>query len=53
MAHLLIFGLGYTAARIASQMQARGWQVTATGSAGDIAAGGAEQGYAYPLLRPA
>lgn len=37
MAHLLIFGLGYTAARIASQMQARGWQVTATGSAGDIA----------------
>jgi nucleoside-diphosphate-sugar epimerase len=37
MAHLLIFGLGYTAARIAAAMQARGWQVTATGSAGDIA----------------
>jgi nucleoside-diphosphate-sugar epimerase len=37
MAHLLIFGLGYTAARIAAAMQARGWQVTATGRAGDIA----------------
>ncbi|MCL9983329.1 MAG: SDR family NAD(P)-dependent oxidoreductase [Erythrobacter sp.] len=37
MAHLLIFGLGYTAARIAAAVQARGWQVTATGSAGDIA----------------
>jgi nucleoside-diphosphate-sugar epimerase len=37
MAHLLIFGLGYTATRIAAAMQARGWQVTATGSAGDIA----------------
>jgi nucleoside-diphosphate-sugar epimerase len=37
MAHLLIFGLGYTAARIAAAMKAHGWQVTATGSAGDIA----------------
>ena len=37
MAHLLIFGLGYTAARIAAAMQAHGWQVSATGSAGDIA----------------
>jgi nucleoside-diphosphate-sugar epimerase len=37
MAHLLIFGLGYTAARIAAAMRAEGWQVTATGSAGDIA----------------
>jgi len=37
MAHLLIFGLGYTAARIAAAMRERGWQVTATGSAGDIA----------------
>lgn len=37
MAHLLIFGLGYTAARIAGAMRARGWQVSATGSAGDIA----------------
>lgn len=37
MAHLLIFGLGYTAGRIAAAMQGRGWQVRATGSAGDIA----------------
>jgi nucleoside-diphosphate-sugar epimerase len=37
MAHLLIFGLGYTAQRIAAAMQAQGWQVRATGSAGDIA----------------
>jgi nucleoside-diphosphate-sugar epimerase len=37
MAHLLIFGLGYTAGRIAAVMQAAGWQVRATGSAGDIA----------------
>ncbi len=37
MSHLLIFGLGYTAGRIAEAMRARGWQVRATGSAGDIA----------------
>ncbi|MFN4020421.1 MAG: SDR family NAD(P)-dependent oxidoreductase [Erythrobacter sp.] len=37
MAHLLIFGLGYTAGRIAAAMRARGWRVAATGSAGDIA----------------
>lgn len=37
MAHLLIFGLGYTAGRIANAMQGCGWQVRATGSAGDIA----------------
>jgi nucleoside-diphosphate-sugar epimerase len=37
MAHLLIFGLGYTAARIAAALRARDWQVAATGSAGDIA----------------
>lgn len=37
MGHLLIFGLGYTAERIAAAMRARGWQVTATGRAGDIA----------------
>jgi len=37
MAHLLIFGLGYTAGRIAAAMRARGWQVAATGSAGDFA----------------
>lgn len=37
MAHLLIFGLGYTAARIAEAMRAQGWRIAATGSAGDIA----------------
>jgi nucleoside-diphosphate-sugar epimerase len=37
MAHLLIFGLGYTAAHIAAAMRTHGWQVSATGSAGDIA----------------
>lgn len=36
MAHLFIFGLGYTAKRIAASMKARGWQVSATGSDGDI-----------------
>ncbi len=37
MSHLLIFGLGYTAARIAAALTARGWQVDATGSAGNLA----------------
>jgi nucleoside-diphosphate-sugar epimerase len=37
MTHLLIFGLGYTAGRIADAMKARGWKIRATGSAGDIA----------------
>ncbi|WP_086618794.1 NAD(P)-dependent oxidoreductase [Erythrobacter tepidarius] len=37
MAHLLIFGLGYTASRIAATMRAAGWRVQATGNAGDIA----------------
>jgi nucleoside-diphosphate-sugar epimerase len=37
MGKLLIFGLGYTAARIAAELRARGWAVRATGSAGDIA----------------
>jgi nucleoside-diphosphate-sugar epimerase len=37
MERLLIFGLGYTAARVATAMRAQGWQVRATGSAGDIA----------------
>ena len=37
MTHLLIFGLGYTAGRIAEAMRTRGWHVTATGSAGDLA----------------
>jgi len=36
MAHLLIFGLGYTAKRIAERVQALGWSVSATGSAGDL-----------------
>jgi len=36
MARLLIFGLGYTATRIAITMRAVGWQVRATGHAGDI-----------------
>ena len=37
MTDLLIFGLGYTATRIADAMRARGWPVSATGSAGNIA----------------
>ena len=36
MAHLLIFGLGYTAKRIRTALEERGWQVEATGSAGPI-----------------
>ena len=36
MPRLFIFGLGYTAGRFAQEMQARGWQVDATGSAGNI-----------------
>ena len=42
MGQLLIFGLGYTAARIAAVLRERGWQVTATGSAGDMAFGDRE-----------
>jgi nucleoside-diphosphate-sugar epimerase len=37
MAHLFIFGLGYSAKRIRTAMEGRGWRVTATGSAGDLA----------------
>lgn len=37
MPHLLIFGLGYTASRIAAALRARGWQVQATGRSGDLA----------------
>ncbi|MFM7350525.1 MAG: SDR family NAD(P)-dependent oxidoreductase [Erythrobacter sp.] len=37
MSRLLIFGLGYTATRIAGGMRTRGWEVRATGSAGDLA----------------
>jgi nucleoside-diphosphate-sugar epimerase len=33
---LLIFGLGYTAGRIAEAVKARGWTVDATGSAGNV-----------------
>ncbi len=33
---LLIFGLGYTASRIADTMRERGWQVDATGSSGNL-----------------
>lgn len=36
MSHLLIFGLGYTARRIADAMRAHGWQVDATGRAGNL-----------------
>ncbi|MEM7780357.1 MAG: SDR family NAD(P)-dependent oxidoreductase [Pseudomonadota bacterium] len=42
MSHLLIFGLGYTAKRIAAGVEAIGWQVEATGSAGTIDFGDAE-----------
>ena len=37
MTHLLIFGLGYTAGRIADAMRAKGWRVDSTGRAGNIA----------------
>ncbi len=37
MGHMLIFGLGYTARRIAAGLRARGWRVDATGSAGNLA----------------
>ncbi|MEQ5788252.1 SDR family oxidoreductase [Erythrobacter sp. NFXS35] len=36
MARLFIFGLGYTASRIADALRADGWQIDATGSAGNI-----------------
>lgn len=39
MAHLFLFGLGYSAKIIATGLRARGWTVSATGSAGDIAFG--------------
>ena len=35
--HMLIFGLGYSARVIAAALRARGWQVSATGRAGDVA----------------
>jgi nucleoside-diphosphate-sugar epimerase len=36
MPSLFIFGLGYSAGRIASRLQGEGWSVAATGSAGTI-----------------
>ncbi len=36
MARMFIFGLGYTAKRIATSLQALGWEVDATGSAGNV-----------------
>lgn len=42
MSRLLIFGLGYTATRIAAALRSRGWQVDATGSAGNLAFGDEE-----------
>lgn len=36
MTHMFIFGLGYTGKRIAEALRADGWQVDATGSAGNI-----------------
>jgi nucleoside-diphosphate-sugar epimerase len=36
MAQIFIFGLGYTAQRIAAELRARGWRVDATGSAGNF-----------------
>jgi nucleoside-diphosphate-sugar epimerase len=36
MSHLLIFGLGYTAKRIAASVEQLGWTVEATGSAGTV-----------------
>jgi nucleoside-diphosphate-sugar epimerase len=37
MAHLFIFGLGYSAKRIRAATEALGWRVTATGSEGELA----------------
>lgn len=35
--HMLIFGLGYTASRLAVRLRAAGWRVDATGRAGTVA----------------
>jgi nucleoside-diphosphate-sugar epimerase len=37
MTQLIIFGLGYTAQRIAARLRAAGWRIDATGSAGNLA----------------
>ena len=34
--HMLIFGLGYTASRLADRLRAKGWRIDATGSAGNL-----------------
>ncbi|MEP0189232.1 MAG: SDR family NAD(P)-dependent oxidoreductase [Erythrobacter sp.] len=36
MARLFIFGLGYTAQRIKASLEMQGWQIDATGSAGNL-----------------
>lgn len=36
MPHILIFGLGYTASRIADALRSQGWRVDATGKAGNL-----------------
>lgn len=36
MAHLFIFGLGYTAKRIRAALEVRGWRVTASGADGEV-----------------
>ncbi len=42
MQRLVVFGLGYSAQRVAALARARGWQVSATGGAGDMAFADAE-----------
>lgn len=37
MTHMLIFGLGYTARRLAAALAAQGWDIVSTGSEGTIA----------------
>lgn len=37
MTHLLIFGLGYSAGRLAMHLASEGWRIEATGSAGTMA----------------
>jgi len=37
VAHLFIFGLGYTAKRVRAAAETRGWRVSGTGSEGEIA----------------
>lgn len=36
MRHMFIFGMGYTASRLAQRLRADGWQVRGTGRAGDV-----------------